>query len=110
MRCRLMVVTPFLFCLFALSLPSRAQLPAAKTDQLGRPLPGIQGTGACSATETSSCGEAAAKILPQVLGPSPMEENLRRLTDEVGGRVTGSPQMAKAIEWGVAAFRSAGVE
>jgi hypothetical protein len=70
----------------------------------------VQGTGACSATEISSCAEAAAKILPQVLGPSTMEENLRRLTDEVGGRVTGSPQMAKAIEWAVAAFRAAGVE
>jgi hypothetical protein len=70
----------------------------------------IQGTGACSATEISSCAEAAAKILPQVLGPSPMEENLRRLTDEVGGRVTGTPQMAKAIEWAVAAFRAVGVE
>jgi hypothetical protein len=70
----------------------------------------IQGTGACSATEISSCAETAAKILPQVLGPSPMEENLRRLTDEVGGRVTGTPQMAKAIEWAVAAFRAAGVE
>jgi len=29
-----------------------------------------------------------------------MEENLRRLTDEIGGRVTGSPEMAKAVEWG----------
>jgi carboxypeptidase Q len=110
MRCRLTVGTSFLLCFFGSSLPSFAQLPPAKTDPLGRPLPGIQGTGACSATETSSCAEAAAKILPQVMGPSPMEENLRRLTDEVGGRVTGSPQMAEAIEWGVAAFRSAGVE
>lgn len=39
-----------------------------------------------------------------------MEENLRRLTDEVGGRVTGSPQMAKAVDWAVAAFRSQGIE
>jgi hypothetical protein len=39
-----------------------------------------------------------------------MEENLRRLTDEIGGRVTGSPEMAKAVEWGKAAFRAAGVD
>jgi hypothetical protein len=39
-----------------------------------------------------------------------MEENLRRLTDEIGGRVTGTPQMAKAIEWGVTAFRAAGID
>jgi hypothetical protein len=44
------------------------------------------------------------------MGPSPMEENLRRLTDEIGGRVTGTPEMAKAVEWGVAAFRAAGID
>src|SRR2546429_7963164 len=43
-------------------------------------------------------------------GSSPMEENLRRLTDEIGGRVTGTPEMAKAVDWGVGAFRAAGVE
>jgi hypothetical protein len=64
----------------------------------------------CSTTEASLCAEAAAKILPIVMGSSPMEENLRRLTDEIGGRVTGSPEMAKAVEWGVAAFRAAGVD
>jgi carboxypeptidase Q len=38
-----------------------------------------------------------------------MEENLRRLTDEIGGRVTGSPEMAKAVDWAMAAFSAAGV-
>src|SRR4029077_18246412 len=64
---------------------------------------------ACSPTE-SSCAAAAAKILPVVMGPSPLEENLRRLTDEIGGRVTGSPQMARAVDWGVAAFHAAGID
>ncbi len=86
-----------------------AQLQPQKIDPLSKLQP-PQGVAACSATELSSCSEAAAKILPQVLGDSPMVENLRRLTDEIGGRVTGSPQMAKAIEWGVAGFRAAGVE
>lgn len=44
------------------------------------------------------------------MGPSPMGENLRRLTDEIGGRVTGSPEMAKAVDWAIAAFRSAGID
>jgi carboxypeptidase Q len=83
-----------------------AQLPPAKIDPLN---PVGKAAVACSVTE-ASCAEAAAKILPQVLGPSPLEENLRRLTDEVGGRVTGSPQMAKAVEWAVAAFRAEGVD
>ncbi len=97
-------LTSLLLCVFASSSP--AQL---KTDPLGKQLPGIRGA-ACSATESSSCAEAAAKILPQVMGPSPMAENLRRLTDEVGGRVTGSPEMAKAVDWALAAFRAAGIE
>ncbi|GAC1636863.1 MAG: M28 family metallopeptidase [Candidatus Acidiferrum sp.] len=88
---------------------SSAQLQPKNTDALSKLQP-PQGAAACSETELSSCAEAAAKILPQVLGDSPMVENLRRLTDEVGGRVTGSPQMAKAVEWGVAAFRAAGVD
>ncbi|HEY4817132.1 MAG TPA: hypothetical protein VIH67_06855, partial [Candidatus Acidoferrum sp.] len=76
--------------LFSWSLVSAfsAQLPSPPTDPLAKPASG-QGAAACSATE-ASCAEAAAKILPQVMGPSPIEENLRRLTDEVGGRVTGS--------------------
>ncbi len=48
--------------------------------------------------------------MPVVMGESPLEENLRRLTDEIGGRVSGSPEMAKAVDWAVAAFRAAGVE
>src|SRR6266478_4488949 len=85
-----------------------AQLPASKMEPLGKPA-SSQAVAGCSAAE-ASCAEAAAKILPQVLGSSPLEENLRRLTDEVGGRVTGSPEMAKAVEWAVAAFRAEGVD
>jgi carboxypeptidase Q len=97
----------FAFCAVT-SLPASAQFPPAK-DSLS-PAQAGQSPAACSATDTSSCAQAAAKILPQVMGPSPMEENLRRLTDEIGGRVTGSPEMAKAVEWAVAAFRAEGVE
>jgi carboxypeptidase Q len=100
----------FATCFFACvtALPVGAQLPPAKTDTFAKP-PSGQGPAACSATE-ASCAEAAAKILPQVMGASPLEDNLRRLTDEVGGRVTGSPEMAKAVAWAVAAFRAEGVD
>jgi carboxypeptidase Q len=98
------VTALLLFC----HLPASAQLPPVKKDPLIPPQ-GVSST-ACSATDASNCAQAAAKVLPLVMGPSPMEENLRRLTDEVGGRVTGSPEMAKAMEWGVAAFREAGVD
>jgi carboxypeptidase Q len=107
MRRIMTFLASLLFC-FVASLPLSAQLPPA-TDPLSSAQAG-QSSAACSATDASSCAQAAAKILPIVMGPSPMEENLRRLTDEVGGRVTGSPEMAKAVEWAVAAFRAEGVE
>src|SRR5580658_2627485 len=96
----------FLYLLASFSVG--AQLPPAK-DSL-RPAQSSQSSTACSATDTSSCAQAAAKIVPLVMGPSPMEENLRRLTDEIGGRVTGSSEMTKAIEWALAAFRAEGIE
>src|SRR5438094_138695 len=99
-----------LLCLFAWTASVQAQLPPAKQNPL---IPGQAAKGAaagCSTTEASSCAQAAAKILPIVMVASPLEENLRRLTDEVGGRVAGTPEMAKAVEWGVGAFRAAGVD
>jgi carboxypeptidase Q len=99
-------LTSLFFCVT--SAASFAQFPPAK-DTLNPAQPS-QTSAACSTSDASSCAQAATKILPMILGPSPMEENLRRLTDEIGGRVTGSPEMAKAVEWGVAAFRAAGVD
>jgi len=102
---RLFRLAGFLVLGLAGCVPVHAQLTTKKD-----PLAPAGQAAACSATDASSCAQAAAKILPQVMGASPLEENLRRLTDEVGGRVTGSPQMAKAVEWAVAAFRAAGVD
>ena len=105
-RCR-RFASFFVVCL-ALACRVSAQLPQVKTDL--RQGQAAQGAAACSTTEGSSCAQAAAKITPIVMGESPLEENLRRLTDGIGGRVTGSPAMAKAVEWGLAGFRSAGVD
>jgi carboxypeptidase Q len=88
---------------------SLAQLAPSQTDALSK-LQASPSAVACSATDASSCALAAAKLLPIILGDSPMIENLRRLTDEIGGRVTGTPEMAKAVQWGVAGFRAAGVD
>ncbi|MGB6960411.1 MAG: M20/M25/M40 family metallo-hydrolase [Candidatus Acidiferrum sp.] len=107
MHCLRIFFTSVIFY-FAAALPGSAQLPPTK-DSLS-PVQSSQSAAACSATDASSCAQAAAKILPQVMGPSPMEANLRRLTDEIGGRVTGSPEMTRAVEWAVAAFRAEGME
>jgi carboxypeptidase Q len=49
-------------------------------------------------------------MIQSALGPSPLEENLRYLTDTIGGRVTGSPAAHKAAAWAVEAFHRAGVD
>ena len=108
MRRSLLLVTSLLLFFVASFLPANAQLPPAKKDPLA-PAQKPASTG-CSTTDASSCAQVAARLLPIIMGPSPIEENLRRLTDEIGGRVTASPEMAKAVEWGLAAFRAAGVD
>src|SRR5262245_29534752 len=91
------------------AIPCRAQLSPSQTDALSK-LQSSSNSAACSATDASSCAQAAAKLMPIILGDSPMIENLRKLTDEIGGRVSGSPEMAKAVQWGIAGFRAAGVD
>src|SRR5690349_1560181 len=91
------------------AIPSQAQLSPSQTDALSK-LQSSANSAACSATDASSCAQAAAKLMPSILGNSPMIENLRKLTDEIGGRVSGTPEMAKAVQWGIAGFRAAGVD
>src|ERR1700733_13184832 len=51
-----------------------------------------------------------ARIIQAALQPSPLESNLQHLTDEIGGRVPGTPAMQHAIEWGVKALTVAGAD
>jgi carboxypeptidase Q len=67
-----------------------------------------QGVGACSVEK--SCSDLAPQLIQSAEGPSPLEENLRVLTDSIGGRVTGSPAAARAAAWAVEALRKAGVD
>jgi carboxypeptidase Q len=108
MRCRAISLIAFSISL-GFAQHTAAQAPATSITP-SDPLHRTQSAEACSMDATSSCAATAAKILPLVMGPSPMEDNLRRLTDEIGGRVSGTPQMARAVQWGVAAFRAAGVD
>jgi hypothetical protein len=52
----------------------------------------------------------APAIVQSALGVSPLEENLRNLTDGIGGRVTGSPEADRAVGFAVEAFHHAGVD
>jgi carboxypeptidase Q len=54
--------------------------------------------------------DSSDHLIGEALKPSPLETNLRRLTDEIGGRVPGTPAMQKAVDWGVQAFKAAGAD
>jgi carboxypeptidase Q len=102
-------------CLAALFLagafPAAAQLSPSQTDPLARIREAAKtNVEACSTTGESLCAQVAPKIIQNAMGESPLAENLRRLTDEIGGRVSGTPEVARAVAWGVAAFRDAGID
>src|SRR5277367_1087508 len=50
------------------------------------------------------------QVIAEALKPSPLEANLQRLTDQIGGRVPGTLAMRQAVEWGVAGFKAAGAD
>ena len=50
------------------------------------------------------------QVIQAALQPSPLEENLKRLTDDIGGRVPGTVAMQHAVQWGVQAFTAAGAD
>ena len=52
----------------------------------------------------------ADRIITEALKPSSLQSNLERLTDQIGGRVPGTPAMQRAVDWGVAAFQAAGAD
>jgi len=81
-----------------------AQIPPLKPPPLQVPA----GTGSCSVEK--SCDDLAPVMIQSALGPSPLEENLRYLTDTIGGRVTGSTAADRAIGWAVEALHHAGVD
>ena len=63
------------------------------------------------ASLTASFAQSTSAVMQQALKPStPIEENLRVLTDEIGGRIPGTPQFTKAEQWATAAFKQAGAD
>lgn len=62
------------------------------------------------AATPSADTNAENQVIQAALQPSALESNLRQLTDEIGGRVPGTPAMQHAVEWGVQAFTAAGAD
>jgi hypothetical protein len=63
-----------------------------------------------NATSPTGTNEDASQIIQEALKPSALENNLRHLADEIGGRVPGTPAMQHAVDWGVDAFKTAGAD
>jgi carboxypeptidase Q len=64
----------------------------------------------CFAATPPTENDDSARIIQVALQPSPLESNLHHLTDEIGGRVPGTPAMQHAVEWGVKALTVAGAD
>jgi hypothetical protein len=61
-------------------------------------------------TLSFAADNAGNRVIAEALKPSSLENNLRHLTDEIGGRVPGTPGMEAGVAWGVSAFKAAGAD
>jgi hypothetical protein len=52
----------------------------------------------------------AARLVAAMLSDTPIVEDLRELTDEFGGRATGSEANERSVAWAVERFKDAGVD
>jgi carboxypeptidase Q len=57
----------------------------------------------------ANADEDTDRLVAAMLGDTPIIGDLQSLTDEIGGRVTGSPANEAAIEWALGRFRQAEV-
>jgi carboxypeptidase Q len=65
---------------------------------------------ATPAPDTEANQAVVNQVIQAALQPSPLQANLHRLTDEIGGRIPGTVAMQHAITWGVQAFTAAGAD
>ena len=64
---------------------------------------------AAPARAQAGAAGAAGRLVAAMLEETPLTRDLQTLTDEIGGRPTGSPAHLRAVEWAVGRFRDAGV-
>jgi|SRR3984885_14588674 len=67
-----------------------------------------QGAGACSVEK--SCADLAPLMIQSALGPSPLEDNLRKLGHLTSVQATGLAASGRTVAWAVAALRLAGAD
>jgi len=72
----------------------------------------IVGLVICACCALAARGQEKGEVLnliQAVQGDTPLIEDLRTLTDEIGGRPTGSAANMRSVEWALERFRAAGV-
>jgi hypothetical protein len=57
----------------------------------------------------AAAAEDVQRLIAALLGDTPVAEDLRELTDSIGGRQTGTPANREAVAWAAAKFRQAEV-
>ncbi len=60
-------------------------------------------------TQALSAAQDSQKLVAAMLANTPIIDDLRQLTDEIGGRITGSEANKKAVAWAVEKFEHAGI-
>lgn len=67
---------------------------------------------ACAAllSARAAADDPASRLVARALGPTPILDDLRELTDGIGGRPTGSAALDRAVAWGLRRFEAAGLE
>ncbi|MDH3744617.1 MAG: M28 family peptidase [Acidobacteriota bacterium] len=62
------------------------------------------------AANTAVPESTGGRLVAALLAETPLTDDLRSLTREIGGRPTGSDANLRAVEWGLERFREAGVD
>jgi Iap family predicted aminopeptidase len=75
-----------------------------------RGVPIVAGLLVALAHGLAAADDPATVLMRRALGPTAILEDLRQLTDTIGGRPTGSAAIDRAVDWGLARFREAGLE
>ena len=57
----------------------------------------------------AAADDVARELMARTLAPTPILSDLQELTDDIGGRPTGSPALDEAIHWGTQKLREAGL-
>ena len=76
--------------------------------------PAISAPGEQKQTPAAATDDGTVKALVAIAGAGDMEshayQDLEELSDDIGARVTGSPDAARAIAWGVVKMKAIGLE